>query len=111
MLMIPDYPNTTTASPEVAASRLSRYARGCALVRSAAAAIRRWRARRWLKRNHHRIVLIASEGHELSERGQRVRAETLEEMRDQLRGLGQFEWPPWTELSRGRNHLDDKGYS
>ena len=57
-------------------------------ITAARVAVRRWRMRRWLKRNRDRVALIAiiaRDAHELSELGRRVRAETLRELQDRQR--------------------------
>lgn len=90
MLSISHCPTIATVAPGVALSWFSWAGRGVAQLRGAAAAVRRWRARRWLKRNRDRIALvavIARDAHELSELGRRVRTETLRELQDRLRGL------------------------
>ena len=90
MLLISPYPAIATVAPDAALSSGSRAGRGGARARGWAAAIRRWRARRWLKRNRDRIALVAivaRDIHELSELGRRVRAETLREMQDKPRDL------------------------
>lgn len=88
MLRISHCPTLIAAAPRAAPPQFSWAARGLARARGWAAALRRWRVRRWLKRNRDRIALIAltaRDGHELSELGRRVRAETLRELQDRLR--------------------------
>ena len=90
MLKTSHYPTIATAAPGAALPWSSWAGRGLARVRDAAAAVRRWQLRRWLKRNRDRIALIAlvaRDAHELSELGRRVRAETLRELQDRLRDL------------------------
>ena len=60
----------------------------CPIFAAARATVRRWRVRRWLKRNRDRIALIASDPGELSEIGRRIRSETIWDLQDKLRGLG-----------------------
>jgi uncharacterized protein YjiS (DUF1127 family) len=52
---------------------------------AARVAIRRWRMRRWLKRNRNRISLIACGNHELSDLGRRMRREALRDLTAKLR--------------------------
>lgn len=88
MLMISHCPAFAAVAPRVALPRIAWAARGLARARGWAAAVRRWRMRRWLKRNRDRIALVAivaRDAHELSELGRRVRAETFREMEDRHR--------------------------
>ncbi len=57
-------------------------------VAATQAAFRRWRMRRWQRRNRDRIALMECDPRELSESGRKIRAKTILELRGKLRDLG-----------------------
>lgn len=78
----------TAANSDVVPPQPTRTARLLTRLRRAALAIGRWRARQWLRLNRYQIELVACDARDLSESGQRLRAQTLQKLDEMFRAPG-----------------------